>query len=191
MNGNQKSVAFYERGSWYHRTRELQSDYTVKYGKMGGFKTREEAEESYNIHNEQFMKSLTAHHLSIDRDVMVSDYLVYWFEYVFRENQIEKTYEIGIAYTIYNFLLPILRQDESKVDMKLRLASTDYFNTILNEVSKMSKSAGEKCRTTLNLAMNDATIDNYINTNPILDTTKYYREKPNIKILREQELKNY
>lgn len=42
---------------------------------------------------------------------------------------------------------------------------------------------------TLNLAMNDATIDNYINTNPILDTIRYDREKPNISILREQELK--
>lgn len=29
--------AFYERGSWYHRTKVLQEDYSVKYGKIGGF----------------------------------------------------------------------------------------------------------------------------------------------------------
>lgn len=28
-----KSVAFWERGSWYHRTKTLQEDYTVRYGK--------------------------------------------------------------------------------------------------------------------------------------------------------------
>ena len=30
--------AFWERNSWYHRTKTLQPDYTVKYGKIGGFK---------------------------------------------------------------------------------------------------------------------------------------------------------
>ena len=77
-----KSVAFYERGSWYHRTKELQDDYKVKYGKKGGFKTKEEAEESYFLCNETFIKDLTSHHLMIDKEVMVSDYLVYWFEYI-------------------------------------------------------------------------------------------------------------
>lgn len=33
-----KSVAFYERGSWYHRTKELQDDYKVKYGKKEDLK---------------------------------------------------------------------------------------------------------------------------------------------------------
>ena len=187
MNTN-KSVAFYERGSWYHRTKELQEDYKVKYGKKGGFKTKEEAEESYEKHNEQFIKELTSHHLLIDKEVMLSDYLIYWFEYVFRENQIEKTYEIGVAYVIYNILIPILRQNNGMADIKLKLASTDYFNTILEESSKMSKSAGEKCRTILNQAINDAKIDEYIKRNPIPYTKKYYREKPKIKILSEKEL---
>lgn len=188
MNTN-KSVAFYERGSWYHRTKELQDNYKVKYGKVGGFKTKEEAEESYKKHNEQFIRELTANHLMIDKEVMLADYLIYWFEYVFREEQDNKNYEIGVAYVIYNFIIPLLRNNDGSANIKLKLTNTDYFNSILKELSKMTKSAGNKCREVLNLAMKDAFKDNYINNNPIENTEKYYREKPKIKILREDELR--
>lgn len=184
-----KSVAFYERGSWYHRTKELQDNYKVKYGKKGGFKTQEEAEESYRKQNEQFIKDLTANHLMIDKEVMLADYLIYWFEYVFREEQDNKNYEIGVAYVIYNFIVPLLKQDNGSANIKLKLANTDYFNSILKELSKMTKSAGNKCREVLSNAMKDAFNNNYINNNPIENADKYYREKPKIKILSEKELK--
>lgn len=184
-----KSVAFFERGSWYHRTKELQEDYKVKYGKKGGFKTQEEAEESYRIQNERFIKELTANHLMIDKEVMLVDYLIYWFEYVFREEHDNKNYEIGVAYVIYNFIVPLLKQNDGEANIKLKLANADYFNSILKELAKITKSAGNKCREVLNNAMNDAVENNYINTNPIENTDKYRREQPKIKILSEQELK--
>lgn len=184
-----KSVAFFERGSWYHRTKELQDDYKVKYGKKGGFKTREEAEESYKKYNEEFIKELTANHLMIDKEVMLVDYLIYWFEYVFREEQNNKNYEVGVAYVVYNFLVPLLKQNEGQANIKLKLTNTDYFNSILKELSRKSKSAGNKCREVLNLAMKDAFKNNFLKNNPIENTDKYAREKPKIKILREEELK--
>lgn len=49
-------VAFFERKSWYHRTKTLREDGTVKYGKIGGFATQEEAEESYWKYEEEFTK---------------------------------------------------------------------------------------------------------------------------------------
>ena len=184
-----KSVAFFERGSWYHRTKELADDYTVKYGKIGGFQTQEEAEESYKKHNEDFIKELTANHLMIDKEVMLSDYLVYWFEHIFRERDVDSNYEVGVAYVIYNFVLPYLKQDDEKANIKLRLASTDYFNSLLEELSKITESAGNKCREVLSLAMKDAKEDQYINTNPIESVKKYKRKKSKVKILNEQELK--
>lgn len=42
-----KSPAFYEAGSWYHRIKVLQEDGTTKYSKKGGFTTAKDAEESY------------------------------------------------------------------------------------------------------------------------------------------------
>ena len=49
-----KSVAFFERISWYHRIKILNENGTVKYGKKGGFSSREEAEKSYRIYEEEF-----------------------------------------------------------------------------------------------------------------------------------------
>ena len=34
-----KKVAFFERNSWYHRTKTLLPDHSIKYGKKGGFKS--------------------------------------------------------------------------------------------------------------------------------------------------------
>ena len=50
--------AFYENGSWYHRTKVLYEDGTVKYSKKGGFKTKAAAEKSYKEYEKNFQSSL-------------------------------------------------------------------------------------------------------------------------------------
>lgn len=52
--GQGKRVVFFENNSWYHRTKELMDDMTVKYSKKGGFQTLEEAEESYWEYENRF-----------------------------------------------------------------------------------------------------------------------------------------
>ena len=44
------SVAFFENGSWYHRTKILNNDYTVKYGKKGGFKRFRNSDSKWDRH---------------------------------------------------------------------------------------------------------------------------------------------
>ena len=188
MNEKSKSVAFYERGSWYHRIKILQEDYTVKYGKKGGFRTREEAEESYKICNQEYVKQLTKHHLNIDKEVYFSDYLVYWFENVFKEKNHQNNYILGVAYVIYNMIVPFLRKNDSKGDIKLKLVNTTFLDSILEELAKITKSAGNKCREVLNLAMNDAFKENFISYNPVEKVKQYKRNKPKIKILNKDEL---
>ena len=183
-----KSKVFFERGSWYHRTKELQDDYTVKYGKLGGFKTEAEAEESRLKYEEKYQRQLTDNHLQIDSEVMLADYLIYWFENIFRERNVDCNYETGIAYVIYNFIVPILRQEDGKANIKLKLANTDYFNSLLKELEKITPSAGNKCREVLFHAMRNAKENNYIKDNPVELADKYYRNKPNVKILNENEL---
>ena len=46
--------AFFERNTWNHRTKKLLPDYTIKYGKKGGFETAEEAEKAYQEHIKEF-----------------------------------------------------------------------------------------------------------------------------------------
>lgn len=55
MRDNNRTT-FFERKSWYYRTKTLNEDGTIKYGKKGGFKSQEEAERSYKIWKKQFEK---------------------------------------------------------------------------------------------------------------------------------------
>ena len=57
---DRKGVAFFERGSWYHRFKLLQEDGTTKYAKKGGFKTAKEAEQSYHKYEAEYKKAYRA-----------------------------------------------------------------------------------------------------------------------------------
>lgn len=149
----QKRKAFYDRGSWYHRTRTLQEDKTVKYGTKGGFKTFEEAEKSYDIYKEEFNKQLTIHNMKIKQDVMLKDYLNYWFENIYSA-KVKSNTVLGTAYAVYNFIIPNIKKD-----IKLELITEDYLDDILKRCSKITESAGYTCRSVLNMAIKDAVIE--------------------------------
>ncbi len=76
--------AFYERGSWYHRTKILQEDYSVKYGKTGGFSSDVEAEKAYRKHMAEFEQAMEARFLVQGKDISLKDYLIYWFQSIFQ-----------------------------------------------------------------------------------------------------------
>lgn len=73
-----KSPAFYEAGSWYHRIKVLQEDGTTKYSKKGGFATAKDAEESYKSYEKQYQDAYRAYHIRSSRDFTLKDYLIYW-----------------------------------------------------------------------------------------------------------------
>ena len=59
-----KSVAFFERNSWYHRTKIVNENGTVKYGKKGGFTSKEDAEKSYYRYEKEINDELRKLQLS-------------------------------------------------------------------------------------------------------------------------------
>ena len=78
-----KSVAFFERSSWYHRYKIVNDDGTIKYAKKGGFSTQEEAEESYKKYLEEYQNKIRNYQITVDKNVNFSDYLKYWFENIY------------------------------------------------------------------------------------------------------------
>lgn len=173
--------AFFERNSWYHRTKVLQEDYSVKYGKIGGFATYKEAEEAYIKHIEEFDRAMKMKLLPQGKDITVKEYLVYWFESIFSE-RIESTTNYVSAYVLYSFLLPSIDDN-----MKLRLVSAEYLNGVLKDASKYCESAENKSRELLFIAFKDAVLERMISKNPVIGTKKYPRKKANILILNKEQ----
>ncbi len=182
---SQNSAAFFENNSWYHRTKTLCEDGSIKYSKKGGFATSEEADKSYKQHEAEFKKAYRAYHLAnqINTEVMLKDYLIYWFEEVFSQ-RIETTTRMVGAYAIYDLILPNI-----EYDIKVRFTNTEYLDALLERVAKVSASAGNKGREILNMAMKDAVIEGYIKTNPVIGTKPYKRPKPKITILSKEKIK--
>ncbi len=180
-----KSVAFFERNSWYHRIKTLNEDGTIKYGKKGGFANQKEAEESYHRCEEEFNTSLRKQQLSNkdNKEVMFKDYLIYWFEEVFSK-RIETTTRMVGAYVVYGLIVPNI-----DYDIKMRFVSVEYLDGLLERASKSCASAGNKSREILNLAMKEAVIEGYVNVNPVPETKPYKRKKPNIVILSKDKIK--
>ena len=100
------SVAFWERGSWHHRTKELLENGKTKYGKKGGFKTPEEAEESYWIYLEKFNESVRRFNTTVvDKEIMFKDYLYFWLENVYSERAEDSSVFVA-TYAIKDLIIP-------------------------------------------------------------------------------------
>ena len=138
----QKSKSFFENNSWYHRTKILQEDGTVKYGKKGGFATSKEADKSYDRYEAEFKKAYRDYQIAnrINTEIMLKDYLVYWFEEIFSE-RIESTSRMVSAYVLYNIIMPQL-----DYDIKVRYVNSAYLDTVLEKAAKVTASAGNKAR---------------------------------------------
>ncbi len=180
-----KSVAFFENGSWYHRTKVLLEDGRTKYGKKGGFKTIEEAEKSHSLYEERFKKAVRDYQIAnkVDKEILLKDYLIYWFEEIYSKRTVSTTQYLG-AYTLYHLLLPNI-----DYDIKLRYTSAEYLDALLLKVSTITSSAGNKSREFLSAALKDAVIDGFIPFNPVTMTKAYKQPKPKIIILNKENIK--
>ena len=185
---NQKSkkhcVAFFERGSWYHRIKMLDENGNIKYGKIGGFASKPEAEESYWHCLAEFEKAKLLTNEE-PQNIMFSDYLKLWFENDF-SSRIKNTTRMVSAHILYNVILPNI-----KTDIKLSYIDVDYLDALLFECSKSSPSAGNKSRGILSIAIKSAVVEGYINKNPMLSTKPYKRKKPNITIYDKAQIKKF
>lgn len=185
QQAKKNGVAFYEGTSWFHRVKLLQPDGSVKYSKRGGFQSEAEAEASYYQYEKEFKKASRIYQMSskVDPNADLKDYLCYWFEEVFSK-RIENTTRMVCAYVLYDLILPNMQQN-----IKVRYANEEYFDSLLEVVSKACESAGNKSREFLNMAMKEAVIQGYIKTNPIAATKPYPRKKPTIIILNKANVK--
>lgn len=179
-------IAFQYRGSWYHRKKDMLEDGRIKYGRIGGFETSEEAEKSYYECLEKFEEQ-SRNYLApiVNTEIMFRDYLIYWFEKVYSQ-KIESTTQMITSFSLYELILPNI-----KYDIKLRLVTIDYLNTLLSDIAPSCKSAGNKARETLFLAFKDAVADGYITVNTVVSTKQYRRPKSKVSILNEKELKSF
>lgn len=88
MNNNEKeykgNIAFFYRNSWHHRKKELLENGVTKYGRIGGFKRPEEAEESYYKCLEKYEEQRRNYIVPIiDKDILLKNHLIFWFENIY------------------------------------------------------------------------------------------------------------
>lgn len=177
-----KSKAFYYKGSWYHRTKFLRKDFSMGYSKKGGFKTQKEAEESYERMLKEFEKNKRKWNPCTDQNILLTDYLNYWFNRVHIPT-VDSATRMVEEITLNCYILPHVD------DIQLRLCNTGYFDCLLKAASLQTKSAGNRCRELLNTAMKNAVQEGYLSDNPIEFTKRYPREKHNATILTKDEIR--
>lgn len=179
-----KSVAFFENGSWYHRTKVLNDDYTVGYGKKGGFKSKEDAEESYYIYENEFKTKSIGNLVKFDENLTFKNYIVYWFENIYSA-RIESTTKMIGAYTVYKLIVPNIDKD-----VKMKLITPEYFNDLLKRISSMCAiSSANKARSIISCMLKDAQSAGIIKYNPIQEIEYFERNSKKVPILNKKELK--
>lgn len=183
MAAKNKSPAFYEGSSWFHRVKILQEDGSTKYSKRGGFSTPEEAERSYRKSEEEYTKAYRNYYAHTQKDFNLKEYLIYWLEEIYTP-RIANTTKVLANFVLYDLIIPNMNQS-----IKLKYVNTEYLDALLGAVSKAFESAGNKGRELLNIALKDAVMLGYIKDNPVPLTKPYKRKKPHIKVLSKEKIK--
>ena len=177
-----KSAAFFYKGSWYHRTKTLNSDGIVKYSKKGGFKTAAEARSSYN----RMLTAFENNKIGMAKDnhigITLPKYLKYWFYDVYVPS-IDSTTRMVYEYVYSSFILPKID------DIPLSYCNEDYIDNLLMHITNHSKSSANKSREFLNLAFKNAVAEGLINKNPVFFAKPIKREVPKTTVLQKQQLK--
>lgn len=177
-----KSDAFFYMGSWYHRTKILNPDYSVRYSKKGGFKTAAEAKASYKKMLEEFERKKKGIYYAVRDGITLSEYLKYWFYDVYVPTISSSTHMV-YEYILSTFLLPNIGE------IPLSHCNADYFDKLLAYISGYTKSSANKSREFLNLAFKNAYMENLVVQNPIAFTKLYPRNRPNATIISKPQLK--
>lgn len=178
-------VAFWEYTSWCHRYKILEINGKVKYKKMKGFKTEDEAVESYKLWDEKFKAEIREFYASVSKDIMFKDYVINWFNNVYSE-RIESNTKIAGAYIVFDLIIPSI-----EYDVKIDLITTEYLDEIIQNASKITPSGGCSARAILSIAVKDAFIGKYISYNPMDNAKKYKRPKPKIRVFSEMQMKKF
>ena len=176
-------VAFYEYTSWCHRYKVIENNGKVKYLKLKGFKTEEEAVESYYKYKKEFEDKQREFYVSVNKEIMFKDYLIYWFNNIY-STRIEPNTKIVGAYIVFDLIVPNI-----EYDLKINMVTTDYLDEIIEKCSKVTDSGGYSARNVIIMAMKDAVIGGYISYNPSLTTKVYRRPKPKIRVLSEEQVR--
>ena len=180
------NIAFFENGSWYHRTKTLNNDYTVKYGKKGGFKTKEEAVESFQKYDNEFKSKILGNTNDLNNQISFKEYLIYWYENIFIE-RIENTTQMISAYILYNIIIPNIDKD-----IQLRFVTKDYLSNLFDKILGIySEQTARKTQEIINIAFKDALFEKRINYNPMSEITFIKRTKNKIIILSKNEIKKF
>jgi len=179
-------IAFFEGSSWGFRYKERLEDGKTKYGKIKGYATEQEAVNDYYIYEEKFKEQNREYEVSVNKDIMFIDYLIYWFENIYSIG-IEQTTKMIGAYTVYKFMIPNIEED-----IKIKFVTAEYLNVLLKRISTSNvKSAPEKAREIMSGLLKEAHTSGIITYNPIGEVDYYSRNSKKITILTKAQLKKF
>ena len=178
---SKNGIAFFERGSRYHRIRYYDEDFLIRYGKKGGFKTEEDDEESYYRYLDSFEEQKRKLRQKKDESLLLLQYLQEWLR---KQKQFEtitiKTYEYVLGQAL-----------QYMPEIKLCLTSEDYINTVIRHVSKQTASYGLKLYELFYMSFADAFSECLIDYNPMLYVERPKREKIELNILSDEQKKEF
>lgn len=179
-------IAFFERGSWYHRTKELLENGKTRYGKKGGFDSSESAEKSYWENLDKYNESVRNFNASIiDKEIMFKDYLLFWVDNIYMDRA-ESSSILVASYAIKSLIIPNL-----DYEVKLRFTNSEYLQNLFDRIEKISDYSGITARSIIYIALKDAVSNGFIDSNPTKNTKVYNRKKPKITIFSKTQLKRF
>ena len=172
-----KKIAFFERGSWYDRTKSYDENFMVKYGKKGGFKTAEEAEASYYKYLSAFETQKKELQKRKDSSIYLKEYLQVWLN----QQKDFASSTVQVYQYVLDCVIPMMP------DIKVCAVTENYINTLIRKISEQKLSYGLKLYELFGMALSSAFSDGILDFDPMKNVQRPRREKHMIFLYSDTE----
>ena len=173
--------AFFERGSWYHRTQYYDENENIKYGKKGGYETEEEAERGYAVHKETFVreKGVYERTRTEDREMDFKKYLQKWLD--------GQEYLGNGTKNVYQYTLDKISEEMGTIP--LCAINEVYLNKLIYNICQKKSSYGLKLYELFSMSLSEAFVEDKISGNVMAGVIRPASKKVQLNLLTDNQIK--
>lgn len=144
--------------TWGHLIKTVNPDiYTIEYGHIAGFSSKEEAEKSYREYVNSYQTQILRLKESRNMPFTFSEYLDYWYRKIYMPFASGSSTLYKYRWIIYYIILPHLHKD-----ILLECVTTDYLNKVLQACQAYCKNGGFYAYKVLHTILRSAFENGYI-----------------------------
>lgn len=184
MNNNKEGTMYFDGESWCYVIKEVdKKTFQINIIEKNGFLSPLLAAQAMEKDIEQFQKDMTYVKKATGMEYTFGEYLEYWYKNIL-QSYAAGNYQQICGWVIFKVIIPSIEKD-----VLIHMVTTSYINELLKRIAPMSKTAAPQARKLIKLALKDALLNGYIQTDLMAGVDEYHDKVPKVVVFSKEQIR--